>query len=300
MCFRDSRVLWVVTLAILCSAWSLFAAEGKRSQEGVGTILGASGVKGGLVVHVGCGDGRVTAGLLANDRYLVQGLDRDPRQLKAARNHLRSLGLYGDVSVRHWDSTRLPYGDNIANLIVITSEASITSGEIPRVLAPSGIVLTRRELETKSFNLVSQSLEGLPAWNKYRKPVPDRIDQWTHYLHDAGNNAVAEDQRVGPPRHLQWKSNPTWCRSHECASSVHTLVSSNGRLIGVIDEGIIGQPRGVPTFWTLIARDAFNGKLLWRRPCRFWCSMTRRRMHSRSIPSGTDTARSFSREAAIS
>ncbi|MFO7902244.1 MAG: PQQ-binding-like beta-propeller repeat protein [Pirellulaceae bacterium] len=58
-----------------------------------------------------------------------------------------------------------------------------------------------------------------------------------------------------------------WCRSHEFASSVQTLISSNGRLIGVIDEGIIGQPRGVPTFWTLIARDAFNGKLLWRRPC---------------------------------
>jgi outer membrane protein assembly factor BamB len=99
------------------------------------------------------------------------------------------------------------------------------------------------------------------------KPWPDDIDQWTHYLHDAGNNAVAEDDRVGPPRHLQWKSGPMWSRSHEFASSVQALVSADGRLIGVIDEGIIGQPRGVPALWTLIARDAFNGILLWRRPC---------------------------------
>ncbi len=45
------------------------------------------------------------------------------------------------------------------------------------------------------------------------------------------------------------------------------MVSANGRLISVIDEGIIGQPRGVPEFWTLIARDAFNGVLLWKQPC---------------------------------
>ncbi|MHC4403987.1 MAG: outer membrane protein assembly factor BamB family protein, partial [Planctomycetota bacterium] len=86
-------------------------------------------------------------------------------------------------------------------------------------------------------------------------------------LHDSGNNAVADDGRVGPPRHLQWKAGPMWSRSHEFASSVQALVSAGGRLIGLIDEGIIGQPRGVPELWALIARDAFNGILLWRRPC---------------------------------
>ena len=40
-------------------------------------ILEASGVKGGLVVHLSCGDGRLTAELRPNDRYQVHGLDRD-------------------------------------------------------------------------------------------------------------------------------------------------------------------------------------------------------------------------------
>jgi hypothetical protein len=35
-------------------------------------IINAAGVSGGLVVHVGCGDGQLTAALRVNDRYLGQ------------------------------------------------------------------------------------------------------------------------------------------------------------------------------------------------------------------------------------
>ncbi len=36
-------------------------------------ILTGSGVKGGLIVHLGCGEGSFTAALRVNDRYLVHG-----------------------------------------------------------------------------------------------------------------------------------------------------------------------------------------------------------------------------------
>ncbi len=39
------------------------------------TILTESGVKGGLVVHIGCGNGKLTAALRANAGYRVHGLD---------------------------------------------------------------------------------------------------------------------------------------------------------------------------------------------------------------------------------
>ena len=249
-----SRIPWEVALALLCGISSSFAAEGDRSSEVAAAILRTSGVKGGLIVHLDCGQGRVTAALCAGDRYIVQGLDRDAKNVEAARRHIQSLGLYGKVSVRQWDSDRLPYGDNLVNLIVVTSDKwQVASEEIKRVLAPGGAAVT---LDPR-----------LSILDSFRKPWPDEIDQWTHYLHDSGNNAVAQDDRVGPPKHLQWKSGPMWSRSHEFASSVQALVSANGRLIGVIDEGIIGQPRGVPALWTLMARDAFNGILLWRQPC---------------------------------
>ncbi len=240
---------------LFCGLSSLFAAEGNPSAERATAILRASGVQGGLVVHLNCGRGKLTAALCANDRFIVQGLARDEEAVAAARKHIGSLDLYGQVSVRQWSGGQLPYGDNLVNLLVVSDPASVERDEITRALCPGGVAV---KLDSETGSLKPETL--------FRKPRPDDIDDWTHYLHDAGNNAVAEDDRVGPPRHLQWKSGPTWSRSHEFSSSVQALISANGRLIGVIDEGIIGQPRGVPALWTLIARDAFNGVLLWKLP----------------------------------
>jgi alpha-L-fucosidase 2 len=47
-------------------------------------------VTGGLVIHVGCGDGRLTAALRAGDGYLVHGLATDPEDAAAARDHIFS------------------------------------------------------------------------------------------------------------------------------------------------------------------------------------------------------------------
>ncbi|NQT87111.1 class I SAM-dependent methyltransferase [bacterium] len=55
-------------------------------------ILKATGVQGGLVVHLGCGNGNTTASLLNGDGFLVQGLDADGENVAAARRHIRSLG----------------------------------------------------------------------------------------------------------------------------------------------------------------------------------------------------------------
>jgi 2-polyprenyl-3-methyl-5-hydroxy-6-metoxy-1,4-benzoquinol methylase len=64
-------------------------------REQARQILDASVVKGGLVVHIGCGDGKLTAALHANDSYLVHGLDADAKNIEEAREHIRSLGIEG-------------------------------------------------------------------------------------------------------------------------------------------------------------------------------------------------------------
>ncbi len=256
---RCHTITRALACAALCHLGTAFAAEDGTE------LLQSSGVQGGLVVQLGCDQPETLTALHANDRYLVQGLDKDAKKVEAARRHIRSTGLYGKISVRHWGSPNLPYGDNLVNLIVVMNKgAQVAASEIERVLAPRGVAMVQGPLEVAGLTPSSADMLG---WTKYEKPVPDEIDDWSHYLHNAGNNAVAEDTRVGPPRHLQWKAGPMWSRSHEFASSVQTMVSAGGRLIGVFDEGIIGQPRGVPEFWTLIARDGFNGKLLWRLPC---------------------------------
>jgi 2-polyprenyl-3-methyl-5-hydroxy-6-metoxy-1,4-benzoquinol methylase len=100
---RFASLLVVAIVVPLVTSADLTIAATDSAQE----LLEASGVRGGLVVHLGCGDGQLTAALHASDSYLVQGLDTDPAQVAKAREHLLSSGLYGQVSVRTFDGNRL-------------------------------------------------------------------------------------------------------------------------------------------------------------------------------------------------
>jgi len=144
--------------------------------------------------------------------------------------------------------------DNLVNLVVATDPGNVTADEILRVLAPEGIAYVRRGEQ----------------WQKTVKPRPDEIDQWSHFLHDGGGNAVANDAQVGPPKSLRWVAGPRWCRSHEFPSSVDVVVTSVGRMFTIFDEGPTGIYKNMPQRCNLIARDAANGVLLWKVPLRRW------------------------------
>jgi len=229
----------------------IFTCAGAASAASGPDILNAAGVKGGLVVHVGCGDGRLTAALRVNDSYIVHGLDSDPAKVKAAREHIRSTGRYGKISVDTFDGRHLPYADNLANLVVIDKGAAIPDEEILRALAPRGVALI--------------------GDRKLIKPVPADIDDWSHWRQGPENNPVARDTVVGPPRRMQWVAGPRWLRSHEVPSGVTSVVTAGGRIFHTLDEGPIGitDPR-LPEKWVLVARDAFNGTLLWKVPLPNW------------------------------
>lgn len=235
--------------AVICLGCSSISAA-PTGQE----ILDSTGVAGGLVVHLGCGDGKLTAALHANDRYLVQGLDTDADKVDRARRQIQSLGLYGKVSVDRFDGRRLPYIGDVVNLLVADELGTVTMDEVLRVLAPEGVAYVRLG----------------NTWVKTIKPRPSEIDEWSHFLHDASGNAVANDRQIGPPRRLRWVAGPRWCRSHEMPSSVNAVVTAGGRIFTIYDEGLIGVFKKLPQQCSLIARDAANGLLLWKVPMRRW------------------------------
>ena len=212
--------------------------------------------KGGLIVHLGCGDGELTAALHVSDRCLVHGLDTEPDAVAKARKHIQKLGLYGPVSVATLDGRDLPYADKLVNLLVAEDLGQVPMEECQRVLAPNGV------LYVKSSN----------KWSKTVKPRPDTIDEWTHHLHDAGGNAVANDIVAGPPQHLQWTAGPLWARSHGWTPSVSAMVSAGGRLFYICDETLACVDGTVPSKWFVVARDAFSGVLLWKCPIPRWGS----------------------------
>jgi outer membrane protein assembly factor BamB len=244
---------------LILPAVCLFAgtAQAKKNDAAAQAkeIIDITGVQGGIVVHLGCGDGKLTAALRINDSYTVHGLETNPARVANARSYIKEKGIYGPVSVEQYSGSTLPYTDNLINLVVVQRSGSVTREEVMRVLAPGGVACAWRRGQ----------------WKKIIKPWPNNIDQWTHFLHDASNNAVADDSVVGSPRSLQWIAPPLWLRSHETPSGIQSPVSAAGRLFYFFDEGVIGiTDERLPDRWSLVARDAFNGRLLWKRPLDEW------------------------------
>ena len=251
--FRRCDVMIVVML-LSCLAWSSGAAPAAGAGEDLAAqILKATGVKGGVVVHVGCGDGKLTAALRANDSYIVHGLDADAKNVAAARKHIQSQGLYGPISADTFDGKHLPYIDNFVNLVVSEEPGALPMAEVTRVLAPNGVAYLKRN----------------GKWAKTVKPRPKEIDEWTHYLHGPSNNAVAQDSVIEPPTRYQWVGGELYGRQHDHMSSVNAVVSSGGRVFYIFDQGSRASIL-TPSRWRLIARDAFNGTVLWQRDIGPW------------------------------
>ncbi len=259
-----SVVAFVAGTALL--ALPAHAAAGGKA------ILTATGTHGGLVVHVGCGDGKLTAELCGGDSFLVRGLDTDSKHVDLARQCIQSQYLYGQVSIDRFDGQQLPFIDNLVNLLVMQdANGALRDGEIERVLAPGGVAVAP-DGTSMLPHPVSAIGDGYIA---YRKPVPKEIDQWTHYLHDADNNCVAHDSLVGPPRHMQFLAAPLWTRNHDRLASFTTVVTAKGRMFYINDNGPVFDSNEAGQ-WTITARDAFNGVLLWSKPIASWTNIMRK------------------------
>ncbi len=240
----------LVLLILLALAGRAVAGE---PAERADAIFASTGVRGGLVVHLGCGTGELTAALARGGRNIVHGLSADAQEVAAARAHIRARGLYGPVSVTHWQGESLPYVDHLVNLLVVETPGRIDQEEWLRVLVSGGVAYVNKG----------------SAWTKLVKPARPGADEWTHYLYDASGNPVSRDRLVGPPRHLHWTAGPAHTRSHEYASSIAAVVSSGGRIFYLADEGSTGNLQAAAN-WQVVARDAHNGVLLWKRPIEQW------------------------------
>jgi len=244
----------VAVLAACIGSGSISAA----TSDDAAAILEKSGVRGGLIVHVGCGDGTLTTDLRRDDEYTVHGLDRSAANVDLARKHIRSQGLESNVSISRLYGDKIPFIDNFVNLIVVDDATDLSNKEIVRVLVPGGVGLVKKG----------------DAYLESRKPFSADRDQWTHYLRDCTNNAVSTDKLVGPPKHMQFRTGVEWLRLHHKLASVSGVVTAAGRLFYVMDSGP-GANMNVPAKWWVVARDAYNSTLLWKQPIESWTSYQR-------------------------
>jgi hypothetical protein len=104
----------------------------------------------------------------------------------------------------------------------------------------------------------------------FAKAVPPEIDAWTHFLHGPDGHVMSQDKVVAPPYHIQWIGDPIHARSHTHLTSMNVMVTNGKQLLYIVDQSPNKLPDLLPGRWALVARDAFNGVVLWSRPLPVW------------------------------
>ncbi|MBM3888710.1 MAG: PQQ-like beta-propeller repeat protein, partial [Verrucomicrobia bacterium] len=254
------RNLIVLTCCVISSGTWLPAAfaQGSRGAEAAlaKEVLQTSGVKSGLILHLGCGRTQtpgLTAALAAQSGWLVHGLALDDAACARARRAIEAKGLAGRAMVERINFKDLPYLTDLANLVVVEDLAALAArgvsrDELMRVLAPGGVLCVR---------------EGA-RWTRTVNPRPREMDDWTHPQHGADGNMVSEDRLVRFPLGLRWLDGlplnlNRWaaCRGWVVANGrVFTLSSTELENVGAKEK---------PHYLT--ARDAWNGLPLWKINC---------------------------------
>lgn len=210
-------------------------------------------IQQGLVVLVDCKD--VPKDLCANKALRVHGLTKDAAAVQSLRKTLLAQKVADTVSIDSYDGRSLPYIDNLVNLIIAPENTAVSKEEMLRVLVPLGRAFIGDHVVVK--------------------PWPREIDEWSHFLYDASNNAVSKDRVVGAPKHMQWVGVTSWARKHDRLASMSALATTRGRIYYIMDNGPIFAPE-YEARWFLEAIDAFNGLPLWKRPMKSWVSHLRR------------------------
>ena len=176
-CFRATSLLLriVSVFGLLLSTMIPTALAGPVDEAE--QIASLANFHGGLVIHVGCGDGKLNTSLRLADNCVVQGLQSNSKRVETARANIRATGLYGPISVIHWHGEKLPYVDNLTSLVVCEDAGVVPLGELMRVLRPHGAVVIKQSVK----------------WIVNFKPQLQGTDEWEQHYHGADNNAVAID-----------------------------------------------------------------------------------------------------------
>ena len=260
-----------------------FVSPGLIGAENVsaGEFLRLSGIKAGLAVHVNCPDAARAMNLARGGKFLVHALSRRTEIVTKMRRAIQAQELYGQISVEQNPLRRLPYADNLVNLLIAEDlpkllEGGLTIREILRVVCPNGFAFlgqrggSEEELKGLLTEAGIKTLEIINKgglWAKVRKPRPAEMDDWPQYMHGSDRNAVSHDLLAGPPVSLRWLAGTEWPKGPGHASGNCAVVSANGRNFYLTANTVANlSAPGEKMQYYLVARDAYNGLFLWERP----------------------------------
>lgn len=219
----------------------------------------STGIDRGLAVVVGDLDGTPLE-LARRGSFVVENLRRDWSAVYAQREAFARAGVFPLANAQYVrDFTRLPYAPQLVNLLIIDLDALGST-------APDGAEI-RRALVWGGKAYVKRG----GKWSVTDKRMPDDVDQWPHALRGPDRIPVSKDKRVSDNIDgMKWAAEH-WKSIEQRGSA---MLMSDGKHYSIRRHhlGQRHERRDDPsegrwdTTYTLVARDAQNGLVLWTRP----------------------------------
>lgn len=226
----------------ILATWAALAAvvAADADRPAPSDVLAKLGVRDGLCALVGDPDGQLAIGLARGSRLTLfvqlPGYDG----LQAAARAAEAAGLLGSrIFLATGTAARIGLADNLADAVVVLEPTAEARAEALRVLRPEGKALVGTELLTK--------------------PFPQGVDDWSHHYHSPDNNPQSRDTLARAPFLTQFVAEPRY------APAPQQVVASAGRIFMAFGH-IAWHEREEGVLDTLIAANAYNGTLLWKKP----------------------------------
>jgi len=231
-------------------------------------LVAHSGLTRGVAVVVGADD-QLVLDLARASELLIYVRDPGAEAIQRLRTRVQEANLGIDrVVIERGSAGRLPFPDNMIDLVVVSPPSEPSSAasidEVARVLRPEGMAvfgdagsLNNNEDRTK-LN-AAKLPPGAPAnWLAYTKPPLAGADDWTHWEHGPDNNPVSGDTVIRAPYMTQFMAHPLYIGMPSITTA------AGGRTFLAIGH-ISHHTREWDTLYKLIARNGYNGTVLWQR-----------------------------------
>ncbi|MDP6544920.1 MAG: PQQ-binding-like beta-propeller repeat protein [Phycisphaerae bacterium] len=258
-----SKAFGPTVLSLICLV--LFSAGDLLAGVTSTKILKSYGRESGVFVVIGCGDQyapRVAVDLGRNGNSLVHALAGDAKELAAFNKAIAAGGVKGYVSAEQLPLSKLPYRDYMVNVVVVMNQAKaesagLTTEEVRRCIAPFGRLVICSKGVVKKIEEIA---------------LPDEMDVWTHRYYSAAGIPASSDKVFNRPLGFKWNAGLPMNLNKRYASTRALLVNDGCcfALSTSVYENLRGgwrQTTGPVSYTThLTCRDAFNGRMLWRKP----------------------------------
>ena len=259
------------------------AAEPGRAAADVATlaaeIIEAADLERGLCSLLSVGDGELALELGSSGDFVVHGWDSRAADVATARARVDAAGLHGrGITVETGTLRALPYANDLVDLIVHLDLReddlqTLRLQEVLRVLRPGGKAILGRLASAPGEGISTAlktwltAVDSVPAlfrddelveWMVLTRPPRAGQDDWSHWEHGPDNNPVSDDTVIKAPYLTQWLGAPYYI-----AMPAITTAAS-GRIFIAIGH-IAHHKREEVWLNTLMARNGYNGTVLWTR-----------------------------------